>query len=333
MFIRALCAAITLACLTQSALADHAAIGFGDGGAGSINTPSASTLKKSALALSLNSEYTNTEPFSDAELIGMAGAHVHAHSVDWMLVTSVNLSYGISDDLTFSLRVPYVYRNNVRAGSHVHGGGGLVLNTAEYHGNAGGLGDVSAMGKYRFWNADGNQAALLFGVKAPTGRSDLDHGGSRLETEHQPGSGSWDGLLGLALSHRAGPWAFDASTLYVAATQGAERTDLGNRLQYNVGVAYRIGGESHDHGSYTHQHTAWDLVLELNGLWSDEKKIAGVIDRESDGNEVFLSPGLRYVANEHWSGHVSFGVPVVSNIGEGHADTDFKMTLGITRAF
>lgn len=332
MFYRALFTTCLLACLSQPAFADHPSLGFGTSGAGPITTVQAATLPAGKLALGLTSEYVQADRFSDSELIALAGQHIHAHSADWLLTTSLGMSYGVTENLMLSLRLPYVYRENIRAGHHAHGGGGPV-NTVDDHGDAGGIGDVAALGQYRFWIHDGHQAALLLGLKAPTGQTDKKHDGEKLDAEHQPGSGSWDGLFGLAASTQAGKISLNASTLYTLARKGTQDTNLGDRLQYNLAASYRIGGEHHDHGHMVHQHKAWDLVLELNGEWANQQKIAGEKDSDSGGNQIFLSPGLRYAPNGNWSGHFAVGIPVVSNLGQGHSDTDYKMTLGLSRSF
>lgn len=332
MFYRALFTTCLLACLSQPAFADHPSLGFGTSGAGPITTHQAATLPEGKFALGLTNEYIQSDRFSDSQLITFSGQHVHAHSADWMLTTSLGMSYGVTENLMLSLRLPYIYRENIRSGHHAHGGGGAI-NTVDDHGDSGGIGDIAALGQYRFWNRDGNQAALLLGVKAPTGQTDKKHDGEKLGAEHQPGSGSWDGLFGFAASTQVEKISLNASALYTLARKGTQGTDLGDRLQYNLAASYRIGGEHHDHGHMVHQHRAWDLVLELNGEWADQQRIAGDKDEDSGGNQIFLSPGLRYVPSENWSTHFSVGVPVVSNQGKGHTDTDYKMTLGISRAF
>ena len=124
--------------------------------------------------------------------------------------------------------------------------------------------------------------------------------------------------------------------LYVLATEGAQDTNLGDRFQYNVALSYRLtgalsgpaglpapmyhGGPKAHHG-HKHAHEeaappkgpALDLVLELNGEWHDRQRIAGATDANSGGNVVFLSPGLR-LSYDKWSGFVSFGVPVASEL-------------------
>src|SRR5215218_7222948 len=71
-----------------------------------------------------------------------------------------------------------------------------------------------------------------------------DRQGERFETEFQPGSGSYDPLAGLALSQRLGRWSFDTNVLYVFANKGAQRTNLGDRFQYNGALSYRLFGSA-----------------------------------------------------------------------------------------
>ena len=75
-------------------------------------------------------------------------------------------------------------------------------------GNSAGFGDVTLLGQYRFHNnaQTGTSAAVLFGFKAPTGSTNQrDAAGELFEAEFQPGSGSWDGLLGAAFTKRHRP--------------------------------------------------------------------------------------------------------------------------------
>jgi hypothetical protein len=332
-FSRALFELCAFSCFATPAYADHSGIGFGGDGAGPITTIAADTLPQGKLALGLTSEFIKTEAFSDAELAAFASDHVHAHSVDWTLTNSLSIGYGVSDTLSLTLRIPHLHRDSVRSASHVHGGGGLVINSAENHGDSTGFGDMAVLARYRFWKNGDHRAALLLGAKLPTGRTDVRNSNERLEVEHQPGSGSWDGLAGFAAGTRAGSVALDANALYQLAGEGAQDTDLGDRLQYNLAASYRIGGEAHDHGDRIHHHRALDLVLELNGEWADRKEVAGEEDDHSGGTTIFLSPGFRYAPDEKFSAHVSIGIPVASDIGDGHADTDYKLTFGLSRAF
>lgn len=315
------------------ACADHVSIGGAAGTAGPVTTIRAETLPQGQLAASLVTEFVKSDEFSDERLAQLAGQHIHAHSTDYMLATSLGLAYGLTSDLTLGLRLPWVYRDNIRAGVHSHGPGG---DTAARQGDSGGIGDLTVLGKYRFYSDEQDrwQAAMLFGLKMPTGETGNRHDGANLEAEHQPGSGSWDPLIGFAATRKAGPAALDASVLYAMATEGSQDTDLGDRVAYNMALSYRLGGELHYHEpGVPHQHEAWDLVLELNGEWAGEKEIEGEADDDSGGNQIFLSPGIRYTAGAGWAVQLSAGAPVVSNMGAGHPDTAYRITAGISRAF
>jgi hypothetical protein len=53
-------------------------------------------------------------------------------------------------------------------------------------------------------------------------------------------------------------------------------------------------------------------LLEINGEWDDKQGTAGVIDPNSGGNTIFISPGLRLTV-ENWSSYLTVGIPVVSD--------------------
>src|SRR5262249_59449272 len=83
-----------------------------------------------------------------------------------------------------------------------------------------GLGDMSFLGKYSL-ATDPVELAVLAGIKIPTGATDRqDNGGNRLEPDHQPGSGSWDPLLGVAALHQFEQFTIGASILWRITTEG-----------------------------------------------------------------------------------------------------------------
>ena len=147
--------------------------------------------------------------------------------------------------------------------------------------------------------------------------------GELFDAEFQPGSGSWDGLAGLAWTHRVGVWSFDSNVLYSMSSEGTQNTDLGDRFQYNFAVSYRLtalagatpsfnGGHAHtDASGHNHAHGSdsptLDLVLELNGEWQAEQETNGIGDPNSGGNTILISPGLR-LSQDAWSGFVSVGI-------------------------
>src|SRR5262249_1727750 len=159
-------------------------------------------------------------------------------------------------------------------------------------------------GQYRFYHNRSSQTelALLLGVKLRTGVTNRHTDtGELFDAEFQPGSGSWDGLFGLAATKRIGPWSYDANVLYVLATKGTLSPDVCDRLLYNAAVSYRLtraasavapmklgalpeamwhGGPGTHQQTHTHQEATnaptLDLVLELNGEWHAKEVQSGV---------------------------------------------------------
>ncbi|MDX2157338.1 MAG: transporter [Hyphomicrobiaceae bacterium] len=359
----ALVGAGTAALLTATSAHAHHPGGAGNvGGAGPIVTISADTLAQGQSAVSIMFELTKIGAFSDAQLSDFASKHIHAHSMDAILSPSLAVAYGITNTLMISARLPYVSRTDIREGHHEHHHGAPATNEAVARGDADGIGDLSAMLQWRFVDnkESGTRWALLGGAKAPTGATDVkDKAGELFELEFQPGSGGWDWMLGLAASQSFGLLSFHANALYTFVGEGDQRTDLGDRFQYNLAVAYRLfGGSSGEssgsrhmhlggppmyHGAGRslkdhHEHTespagpAFDLVLELNGEWHSRETIAGVEEPNSGGNVVYLAPGAR-LSGGRWSAFTSFGIPVVNNLYGVQAEPDYRLLSGISVTF
>jgi hypothetical protein len=231
-----------LLCLCAApALADHAGpAGFGSGGGMTVFSPD--TLDAGHWAAGLRLAYTRPEQRSDAALAALAGDHVHAHNTDYNLNGALSVAYGITHHLTVSAQLPYVRRDDLREGEHAHGGGGAVNGVAKL-GSVSGIGDASLLAKYRLTEGEGVGFALIGGVKLPTGATHQHSpDGERLETEHQPGTGSWDPIVGASASARTGAVQWTASGLYQFSTGGAQATRLGDRFQGGVAVSHRFAG-------------------------------------------------------------------------------------------
>jgi hypothetical protein len=342
------------------AFAHHPSGVSSTGGAGPIATISATTLEQGHSSVGVFFEMVKINPFSDAQLVSFAGQHIHAHSLDAILAPALVVAYGVTNDLTVSARLPFIVRKDIREGHHHHHDD-EVINEVANRGDSDGLGDLTLLGQYRFVNnrATRTEAALLFGVKAPTGDTDItDNDGERFEAEFQPGSGSWDGLLGIAFTRRMGQLSFDANVLYQFVTKGTQDTDLGDRLLYNAALSYRLmgsamtgrmslgampepmyhGGPKRRGAPHTHAEPpapsgpALDLVLELNGEWHAKQEIAGVKDENSGGNVVYLAPGAR-LSFDKWSGFASVGIPVVNEVNGIQSKPDWRLLTGIAVNF
>ena len=345
---------------------------------GPIVTIPGITLQKGASALYLIFEHVSFEELSDAVLEAAAARHEHAHSLATLESPALGYSYGLTDRLMVSGQLPYVVRTGIReashhhrdeaAGGHPHAEGGETEeheHAGETHqempagenetvdrGDTEGIGDLTLFGQYRFYGQDtGLQASLLTGIKTPTGETgERDDQGELFEAEFQPGSGSWDPMLGLALSQAQGRWSVDGNVLYTIATEGTQHTDLGDRFHYNGAVTYRLLGGvaeasrkaamNHSHHGHSHHHDyalspkglVIDAVLELNGEWQAKQNISGETDPNSGGNIVYLSPGMR-IASNRWSGFVSVGLPIINDLNGLQSEPTYRLFGGVLVGF
>lgn len=315
-------------------------------GAGPINTISATTLAQGRGVVGIVVDHTSLDPLSDAALIEAVEHahdhgehHAHVHSLDSLTAISINLAYGITDDLTLAVRLPHVRRKGIRAG-HVHEGPPVEFEVHD-EGGTSGIGDLSALAQWRFLETPGGfEAALLAGIKAPTGRTrEANADGEVLDAEFQPGSGSWDYMIGGALTQRIAAWSFDASGLYTIVSDGTQATDLGDRFNYGIAISYRVLGDvphAHAHGAGEHHHResgpALDLVLELNGEWHAKQEAGGEKDENSGGHVLYLAPGVR-LSQGTASGFLSVGLPIASDLNGTQAEPDWRLVGGVSLGF
>ena len=323
---------------TYSALvsADHGSLGFGIGTASPIITQTGVTLPTGMWAGGVITQFSSFDSASNQKLLNLKNnavddAHGDVHSVNTLLIPSVFAAYGVTDDLTFGLRIPYVLRSGIR--SPQDNDPSLAVDKL---GDPSGFGDVSFFGQYRFFHsADNlNHASLVLALKTPTGRTGvLTRQGDNFETHHQPGGGAWIPSIGLSFTRAMGQFSFDSSILYTVATTGAQKTDLGDIFGYNFALSYAFGAPARNNFFSSSNSAPWTAVLELNGEWQDYQKTAGQIDPNSGGNTVFISPGVRYSGGKNWNTALSIGAPIVSDTNGYQTDPDYRITYRFVATF
>lgn len=310
-------AVITFLWLMSGTVWAHHAPGVtGTSQAGPILTTSAATLQKGELVLTLQASYLNMDDFSDSELLGFSERGNDVHTLDYLYSVSAALAYGFTDNLTLSLRFPYNSFNNIRE-AHSDEPGEIHL-----HGDSDGIGDMTLLAHYRFLQMSSRQleSAAIFGIKVPTGKTDEnDIHDERLETEHQPGTGSWDPIIGLAVTKRFGRVSLDADLRYTLVTEGSQDTDLGDLMNYDLSFSYHIPGK-----------LSWDLVLEANGEWKQKEEINGSKDKNSGSHVLYISPGMRIRLNNAVSAFISVGIPVIQDMNGIQSETNFRTLFGLS---
>ncbi len=303
-----------------------------------INTETAIPIPKGRFAGGLRSEFIQFNTLSDSQLLRLQEEDPEAdlHSTESLLTTSLLLATGITDNLTVGLRIPFVWRNKLREPPHGEEEGDAGHDEegegVENLGDANGFGDVIAFGQFRFLHLEesNTHAAVILGFKAPTGINDrTSDEGERLETELQPGSGSWDGIFGLSFTQNIDALTFNASTIYTLVADGSQDTNLGDVFNYNFAVSYRLPiGGTQEGGEYfflDDNKFGIDMIFEINGQWREETKIGSENDRNSGGNQLYLSPGLRVNMGRHANMGFSFGIPVIDDLNGDQDNLDYRV--------
>lgn len=339
-----------LAATAPPALGDHPAVSLGGGAGRGINTESGVPLPRGAWSIGARSEYVDFRAYSDARLRALRrrGPEADLHSVDALLAVTLGVFYGLTDDVTVGLRLPYVRRTGIReptggdpaataaAHSTGGGGGGGTGIGIERPGAIDGLGDLGLFGQWRVFERAPWHGSLLAGLDLPTGETSARaSNGERLETEFQPGSGAVDGSLGFAVTRTSRWLSADASAVYTIAGRGARKTDLGDVFAYGIAVAHRLGahggeaGHDHDHG----HRLLWDAFVELNGEWRARERVGGETDANSGGTLLWLSPGARLTVGGRLTIGVSVGIPIAEGLHGDQVRPSWRLVTSAGLAF
>ncbi len=311
-----LLAVLIIVLVSGTALAHHPGGGAGLGQAGPVRTATATTLPQGKLFFGAQSEFIDLDEFYDSELLGFSSRGKDVHTAGSILHTVLTMGYGITTDLTVSLKTAYERIANIRE-AHSDEPDEIHL-----HGDAKGIGDLTLMGQYRFLKTvDNFETALFLGLRVPTGKTNArDINGETFEAEFLPGTGSWNPIIGIAATKRFGKVSLDGNLQYTFGTRGTQLTNLGDIFSYNAAVSYRAVSGA----------VAWDLILEANGEWKEKQKIRGEKDPSSGGNTLFLSPGTRVVFGKNFSSYISVGIPVLQDMNGIQDDTKYRALFGVS---
>ncbi len=284
---------------------------------GGSTTISGETLRAGAWEVDWRTEWTEYEEISRAEAAARAVAAGEFDALESALLTSLTVSYGLTDDLELGAETGW-YRGADFIDAEEDGMGGAESADAD----PSGLTDLWLTGKYRLMRGDRGHLAVVGGFKLPTGEDDEElSNGERLEPSSQPGSGAVDYRLGAGYSrYLSSRTTFDASGLF--ALRG-EHNDfrVGDRLDLGIAVAHRLGD---DPGQ------AWTIFGELAGVVLEKDEQGGNPNNNSGGTIIYASPGLRYRFRGGAMMSIAPSIPLAQDWNGDQIDTDFKIALTIS---
>ncbi len=288
--------------------------GFGgsQGGLSGQSAFSAQTQKKNQFTLGFLFEYQDwkhNDPVKAHEL-HEEGRDAHSRRSD--KVYNLTLGYGVTDSLSLTLQLPFVQRETRQVENHDFLG---------QHERSSGHGDVVVYGKYRFYDRLFGVAAI-FGAKAPTGQTDeRDKQGTRFEPEEQPGTGSKDFMLGMAINKNLGRFTVDGSIIYQLKGSGAQDYEFGDIVRANIDGSYAV----RESGKYP----GLELLAGINAQFAEKDHKDAEKINDSGGTTVFFSPGLSSQLTERLNSSATIMLPVLQNLGRDHQEVDYNILFSI----
>ena len=288
--------------------------GFGgsQGGLSGQSVFSAQTQEKNQFSLGFLFEYQDWKHFDpvNAHELHEEGRDAHSRRSDSMY--NAVIGYGVTDNLTLTLQLPFVIRETRQVEDHD------FLGQSE---RSAGQGDLLAFGKYRFYDKLFG-ATAIFGVKAPTGRtSEIDKQGERFEPEEQPGTGSTDFMFGMAINKSFGRFTVDGSVLYQLKGTGTQDYEFGDIVMANLLGAYSIK----EHGKYP----GVQLLAGVNAQLAEKDHQDAERIRDTGGTTIFFSPGLSSQLTDRLNSSAIIMLPVLQNLGGAHQEVDYNILLSI----
>lgn len=232
-----------------------------------------------------------------------------------MFIYSLGLRYGITNKITISALMPYVF-----------------LHTD--FGNDNGLGDLILMGTFNAYSKNNFNLAIQAGVELPTGiqkNSNFDN------TTVIVGSGSYDPMLGISLTKKWDKFMLQGSGLYKQTTNGFQGNYYGSLSVQNLSLSYRISGENKVCSIDT-LITNSKAKLGVSafggyyGEWLDKLKEDGIIDENSGHYLGFATLGTN-ISYKRWAFPLTVSLPIINQMNGEQNNAGFRVRLGVIKSF
>lgn len=260
---------------------------------------------------------------------------------------ALDMSYGLSENVTLNAIIPYKYVFNTRQvdSGLASGTPGLLFTDRR---GAQGIGDIILMSYLRIKFGDlvrfgdeyypsgddgyddyihtgpseyagrrqGPVFALALGVRLPTGRTDVtDANKTRLTDNLQLGTGTMDPLIGLLYHQRYFRLGWGLSGIYrMSSQENINHYQWGNEI---VGATYL---------SYRLNHSL-EWVNQLNGNWMGRDRQNGAPVANRGGTVLFYTPSLIYVGARTVTLQASAEIPVYRKFNESQLSSNYIINI------
>jgi len=243
-------------------------------------------------------------------------------------ITTLALTYAVSDDWTVGFNQPFVDRQHIHITSPNTATAKTLINTLQ------GFGDLSLNTHYNFFHGDdGETIGAAFRVKLATGDDTIpDQEGIRNDSTLQPGTGSTDysftidGSMPLSDNLRG----FGDITYRLRGTNGFQY-NYGNDTLASLGLGWHTNP---DIGSLSNA----DFTLQANYRHAPRDK--GLITPtlvsqrpSTGGNFLYLTPGIRLQQSHGISFYSFVQVPIYQKVNDQQLTSRYSIRIGLTQAF
>lgn len=216
------------------------------------------------------------------------------------------------ESLELFAEIPYVIRRSLEVDSHA------ILGSKQ---TSEGWGDLNVIGSFKFWQKDTRSFNAVAGVKFPTGSiKEKNSIGTVFEAELQPGSGSYDYILGGIYRLGTGRSSFVANMSWLARTEGRHEFEYGDVFVTTLYCDYFLNPGMKNFAI----RAGLDMVYQNEQKQKDHGAKVG----DSGGQTILLGPVLKVNTGEHISIVATLLYPVMQNLGGVHQELDYEWTLG-----
>jgi hypothetical protein len=244
--------------------------------------------------------------------------HDEVHTINRNLVASYSHTWASGWGLTATL--PLVDRDHLHI--HHHRGANLPeqWNFRE-------VGDARVTGRYQQSlegpDATPRTAGAFFGLKLPTGKTDVANGeGALAERSLQPGTGTTDLIAG-AFYHQQ-----------IAASGAAWFAQLQLQQPLNSHEDFRPGTQMALDVGYAHPITQrFSGLVQINAVAKRRDEGAQAEPDDSGGRFLFLSPGASYKMGESFLLYAYYQLPLYQYVNGVQLTADKAVVVGLSTRF
>jgi len=179
-------------------------------------------------------------------------------------------------------------------------------------------------------NGKGNTLRLagFAGFKVPIGSDNQHDRFGRLPSPFQISTGAWDGFGGVVTTWQTLDYEIDTQIAY-RNNGKANHYEAGEQWTFDSSLQYRLWPNDLSNPSLKGIVPSGYLygVIEANFLNQKADKNSQLVDKNSGGNTLFLSPGIQYVT-QRWIIEAVIQKPIIQNLNGSALENNFTIRTG-----